>query len=65
MKEKFFNIPNNMQAVEIKEFGKAENLKLCVRPTPQISDNQVLIKVLFSGINNRRFTKCSMRSNVM
>ena len=51
MKENFLNIPNNMQAIEIKKFGKAENLKLCVRPTPQIIENQVLIKVLFSGVN--------------
>ena len=51
MKENFLKIPNNMQAVEIMEFGKAENLELCVRPTPKISNNQVLIKVLFSGVN--------------
>ncbi len=51
MSKKFFNVPNNMKAVEIKEFGKAKNLKLCVRPTPQISNNQVLIKVLFAGVN--------------
>ncbi len=51
MKENILNIPNNMQAIEIKEFGKAENLKLCFRPTPKISKNQVLIKVLFSGVN--------------
>ena len=51
MKKEFLNIPKNMQAIEIKEFGKADNLKLCVRPTPQISNNQVLIKVSFAGVN--------------
>ena len=51
MKENFLNIPNKMKAVEIKEFGKAENLELCVRSTPQISNNQLLIKVSFSGVN--------------
>ena len=51
MDEDYLNIPNNMKAIEIKEFGRAENLKICVRPTPSISSNQVLIKVLFSGVN--------------
>ena len=51
MKKEFLNIPKNMQAIEIEEFGKADNLKLCVRPTPQISNNQILIKVSFAGIN--------------
>mgnify|MGYP003304259692 CR=1 FL=1 len=51
MKKEFLNIPKNMQAIEIEEFGKADNLKLCVRPTPQISNNQVLIKVSFAGVN--------------
>ncbi len=51
MNEEVFNIPNKMKAVEIKEFGKAENLKNCIRPTPKISSNQLLIKVLFSGVN--------------
>ncbi len=51
MKKEFLNIPKNMQAIEIEEFGKAENLKLCIRPTPQISNNQILIKVSFAGVN--------------
>ena len=51
MKKDFLNIPKTMQAIEIKEFGKAENLELCIRPTPQIANNQVLIKVLFAGVN--------------
>ena len=51
MKKEFLNIPKNMQAIEIEEFGKADNLKLCVRPTPQISNNQILIKVSFAGVN--------------
>ncbi len=51
MKKELLNIPKNMQAIEIEEFGKADNLKLCVRPTPQISNNQILIKVSFSGVN--------------
>ena len=51
MKKEFLNIPKKMQAIEIEEFGKAENLKLCIRPTPQISNNQILIKVSFAGVN--------------
>ncbi len=51
MKKEFLNIPKNMQAIEIEKFGKADNLKLCVRPTPQISNNQILIKVSFAGVN--------------
>ncbi len=51
MKKDFLDIPKNMKAVEIKEFGKAENLKLCIRATPQITNNQILIKVSFAGVN--------------
>ncbi len=51
MKREFLNIPKKMQAIEIEEFGKAENLKLCIRPTPQIANNQLLIKVSFAGVN--------------
>ena len=51
MKKEFLNIPKNMQAIEIEEFGKADNLNLCIRPTPQISNNQILIKVSFAGVN--------------
>ncbi len=51
MAKDLLSIPKNMNAVEIKEFGTAENLKLCIRPTPRIGDNQILIKVLFAGVN--------------
>ena len=51
MKKEFLNIPKKMNAIEINEFGKAENLKLCIRPTPRISDDQILIKVSFAGVN--------------
>ena len=51
MKKEFLDVPKNMKAIEIKEFGKAENLKLCVRATPQITNNQILIKVSFAGVN--------------
>ena len=51
MKKEFLNIPKNMKAIEIEEFGEADNLKLCVRPIPQISNNQILIKVSFAGVN--------------
>jgi NADPH2:quinone reductase len=44
-------IPKEMNAIEILEFGGPENLKNCIRPVPSISNGQVLIKVLFSGIN--------------
>ena len=51
MEKDFLNIPKKMNAIEINEFGKAENLKLCIRPIPRISDDQILIKVLFAGVN--------------
>ena len=51
MRENFLTIPKEMQAVEIKKFGSAENLRLCVRPTPKLSNNQLLIKILFAGVN--------------
>ena len=51
MEKEFLNIPKNMKAIEIKEFGNAENLKLCIRPTPRITNNQILIKVSFAGVN--------------
>ncbi len=40
-----------MKAIEILKFGGAENLKVCKRPIPEIENNQVLIKVEYSGIN--------------
>ena len=51
MEKNLLNIPKNMNAIEIKEFGKAENLKLCIRPTPKIRNKQILIKVSFAGVN--------------
>ena len=51
MKKDTLDIPKSMNAVEIKNFGTPENLKLCVRPTPRVINNQVLIKVLYSGVN--------------
>ena len=51
MTQNQFEIPQEMHAVEIFEFGGPENLKNCTRPTPQISNDQVLIKVLFAGVN--------------
>ena len=51
MKKDLLNIPGHMKAIEIKEFGEANKLKLCIRPTPQIANNQILIKVSFAGVN--------------
>ena len=46
-----FVIPEKMQAVEISEYGGPENLKICSRSTPKLLNNQILIKVLFAGVN--------------
>ena len=51
MAKRFLKIPNKMQAVEITNFGSAENLKICERPIPRLDNNQVLIKVSFAGVN--------------
>ena len=51
MSQNYFEIPKEMHAVEILEFGGPENLKSCIRPVPKILTNQVLIKVLFAGVN--------------
>jgi NADPH:quinone reductase len=51
MSQNQFEIPKEMHAVEILEFGGPENLKSCIRPIPKISNNQILIKVAFSGVN--------------
>ena len=40
-----------MKAIEIVKFGGPENLKVCKRAIPEIENNQVLIKVEYSGIN--------------
>jgi len=46
-----FVIPEKMQAVEISQYGGPENLKICSRSTPKLLNNQILIKVLFAGVN--------------
>jgi NADPH2:quinone reductase len=51
MSQNQFEIPKEMYAVEILEFGGPENLKRCIRPIPQILNGQVLIKVSFAGVN--------------
>ena len=43
-----FIVPEKMHAIEIKEFGVAENLKPCLRPVPRLLNNQVLIKVSYA-----------------
>ena len=51
MSQNQFEIPKEMHAVEILEFGGPENLKSCIRPVPEILTDQVLIKVTFAGVN--------------
>jgi NADPH:quinone reductase len=51
MSQNKFETSQEMRAVEILEFGGPENLKICIRPIPKISNNQVLIKVAFAGVN--------------
>ena len=51
MDKKVFEIPEKMQAIEIKAFGPPENLSPCSRPVPKLLNNQVLIKVSFAGVN--------------
>ncbi|MDC0093652.1 NAD(P)H-quinone oxidoreductase [Alphaproteobacteria bacterium] len=51
MTQNEFEIPKQMRAVEILEFGGPKNLKSCIRPIPKISKNQVLIRVAFAGVN--------------
>ena len=51
MSQNQFEIPKEMHAIEIFEFGGPKNLKSCKRPVPKISNNEVLIKVSFSGVN--------------
>ena len=51
MSQNKFETSQEMRAVEILEFGGPENLKNCIRPIPKISNNQVLIKVAFAGVN--------------
>ena len=51
MDQNQLKLPQEMNAVEIIKFGGPENLKICSRPIPRISDDQVLIKVSFAGVN--------------
>ena len=51
MNNENFIIPEKMQAVEISAYGGPENLRICSRLTPTLSENQVLIKVSYSGVN--------------
>ena len=51
MSNESFIIPEKMHAVEISAYGGPENLRLCTRLTPKLSENQVLIKVSYSGVN--------------
>ena len=55
MSQNQFEIPQEMQAIEILEFGGPENLRSGTRPIPKLSNGQVLIKVLFAGVNSARF----------
>ena len=57
MSNKTFKIPEKMHAIEIKEFGAPENLNPCFRPIPKLSNNQVLIKVTFAGVNRQIYCK--------
>jgi putative PIG3 family NAD(P)H quinone oxidoreductase len=45
------DIPENMNAVEIAEFGPPEGLKPCSRPVPEPVHGEVLIKVAAAGVN--------------
>ena len=45
------NIPRQMSAVEISEPGGPDKLQLRTRPTPELRDNEVLIKVEAAGVN--------------
>ena len=51
MSQNQFVIPKEMHAIEILEFGGPENLKSCMRQVPEILTDQVLIKVMFAGVN--------------
>jgi NADPH2:quinone reductase len=44
-------LPENMNAVEIAEFGPPEGLKACLRPLPEPEHGEVLIKVAAAGVN--------------
>ncbi len=45
------SIPELMKAVEIKTPGGPEVLELCDRKVPEISQNEVLVKVAIAGVN--------------
>lgn len=40
-----------MRTIEIREHGKPDVLELGERPIPEISDNQVLVRTIASGVN--------------
>ncbi|MEH6630289.1 MAG: NAD(P)H-quinone oxidoreductase [Halopseudomonas aestusnigri] len=44
-------IPEQMAVVEIKEFGDADQLVSSSRPVPEPSENEVLIKIAYAGVN--------------
>lgn len=44
-------IPEQMSVVEIKEFGDADQLVPSSRPVPEPSENEVLIKIAYAGVN--------------
>lgn len=46
-----FDIPENMTAIEITEFGGPDVLKPATRPTPRAGQGELLVKVAASGIN--------------
>ena len=51
-KLKKINKPNGlMKAIEIVEFGGPENLKLKQRNIPKLKKGEILIKVIFAGVN--------------
>ncbi len=46
-----FDIPENMTAIEITEFGGPDVLKPVTRPTPRPGAGEILVKVAASGVN--------------
>ena len=46
-----FDIPENMTAIEIAEFGGPEMLRPATRPTPRAGTGELLVKVACSGVN--------------
>ena len=46
-----FDIPENMTAIEITEFGPPDVLKPVTRPTPRAGKGELLVRVAASGVN--------------